>query len=1118
MSAAKQSNLFTYFQKSQDGSQNNITSANKPTEPVSAPQTEEAEREYLKHQNPFPSSAARPSRSALKPNPPETTSAPARRKRKLIDEDEDDDEDYQASCDDQEEDYEEDVADDLEDEYTDDKNRRKASRKTSQAKPKVPKSNNKTTAKKTGQNKDPQSEALADDNQLVPQPEGGKTALSIAKFDADGNPNYDMFDDPTPWWALPKDRLDAQKRKPDHPDYDPTTLYIPPEELKKLSPARKQFWLIKSKNMDKVIFFKLGKFYELFDQDAVIGVQQLGLAFMGNTMHAGVPEVALDKFADKLVQLGYKVAIVEQTETERERKSRMSTGPKGQDKVIQRDLIKVLTKGTYVSPLDDSPKLNSNYLWIFRSYADGYALCIVELSLNLCWLSYVPRDENFSKLKMLIYQLKPTEIVVDPSALAKDTLKIFSHISTAPLITKIHNADKLHFWNSMVMQETFAGSKFLAELERVVVQFPSEEHRSVVKSVFTGLVVYLNQLKILESYVDILSIRKYDDGMVLQQNMILDSQALEQLEIIEATHDFRTKRDDSLLHSLDRCVSLPGKRLLKSIVCAPFLDVNTINDRLDAIEDLHRHIFFLKDFHKHLAKLGDLERVLARLFKYSIKQKDRFVLFEDISTTRLRELKTVFHNLASLQDTILNSALTCKWTSRLMRSLTSVEEQGGLLKSNIKTEIHDIESNILWTGDNASVPVPRAGINKFYDQVKESIKEVQTELDAYLREQIADLKCHSLEFAHVKNRYEISVPEDKKVPSTYQFSSCRKGFKRYVTPTTIRLVDKLETREDQLKEHMKDFCLYIFDYFNKKRALWENLVNISKELDVLCSMCLYSFGSRGDFCRPKLFGPDVRPFIELRASRHPIVSVIQDEFTPNDVDLGSRSDDQIILLTGPNMGGKSTILRQVCLIAIIAQIGCYVPATSCEMTAVDRIFTRLGASDKLVEGKSTFFVEMEDIYNLVTFGTDRSLAIIDELGRGTSTTDGFSIAASILDHMLNKIGCLSIFSTHYHSLINFCLDYDAVSFWKMDFLIDDATQDIIFLHKLVPGICNRSFGIKIGRLAGIDETILHRAEAISREVDLQLNRSFRDDINRKFRLVERAIMDPTFDLSTLRDI
>lgn len=995
----------------------------------------------------------------------------------------DDDYDEDAGSDDDDEDF-----GDLDEESDERPNKKGASKKKSQS---TNKPGNKSNNKKvTSQGKIDEETAP----EVVQEEKGLK-----GKFDAEGNPNLDMFKDPTPWWATKEHMRDKNKRKPDDPLYDPTTLYIPPDEIHKLTPAKRQYWQIKAAQFDQIIFFKLGKFYELFDQDAVVGVQVLGLAFMGDTMHAGVPESALDKFADRLVQLGYKVAIVEQTESVRELKSRVSAGGlKPHEKIIKRDLIKVLTKGTYTSPNEAGIKLNANYLWVFRNYGEGYALVITELSLNMSWIAYLPKDENYSTLKMLIYQLKPSEVVVDPSNLTREISKIFANISSGPTITKIANAATTHFWNAMVMSEIYAKEPFIQVLENAVAGFEDEESRGVAKSVFAGLVNYLGRLKILENHINILNIEKYNQGTQFQQRMVMDAQALEQLEVLEATHDFRTKADDSLLSVLDQCVSQPGKRLLKSLICAPYMSPEVLNSRLDALEELNANPQFVRDFQKHLQQAGDFERVLARLFKYSLKQKEKFILFEDVSSIRLRELKNMLATLTKLFDVLSHSSLTCNWKSSLLKKLTTGESKGGLLKENLKQEITEMSQHIVWTGEDNNIPIPKAGTSAEYDQTKLKIKAVDQELHQYLETQKKALKCQNVEFAHTKLRYEISVPEDLKVPSEYSFSSCKKGFKRYSTPMTTKLVDKMEGLEEELKNHMKNFALFIFEYFNSKRTLWENVPNICKELDVLCSLAAYSFKSNGKFVRPRFWDNDHKSFIDLKQSRHPIVSRIQDNFVPNDISIGDRSQDKVILLTGPNMGGKSTVLRQTCLIAIIAQLGCYVPAESCEMTPVDRIFTRLGASDKLVEGKSTFFVEMEDIFNLVTFGTDRSLAIIDELGRGTSTADGFAIAASILDHIVKKIGCLSIFSTHYHSLINFCLEYDTISFYKMDYMIDEATQDIVFLYKLAEGVCNRSFGIKVGRIAGIDSAILARAEQISNEIDTNINKNFRDEIDLYF--------------------
>jgi DNA mismatch repair protein MSH6 len=1089
----RQSSLFSYFQRSQEDE-----------EKVKAEEEDQRDVEYLKR-GAAPATSEKP--GTTKPLTSQTTS----RRKKFIDSDDEEEWKEAPQVKEEEESWDE-------EDFDDEDSPKKGKSKGKKSQKQKGKSNvgSKGGSQVPGTNKkkgEPKGENGLDANHELEAEE--LTNMAPKKIDGQGNINYGMFDDPTPWWAQKENRLDEHKRKPDHPDYDPTTLYIPPDQIKTLTPAKRQFWLLKSKNMDKIIFFKLGKFYELFDEDAIIGVQELGLAFMGNKMHSGVPEVALDKFADRLVQLGYKVAIVEQTETERERKTRLSTseakGP--ENKVIQRDLIKVLTKGTYVNPQGEGNSiLNTNYLWIFKKHGDGYGLCITELSLNQCFLCFVENDPNYSRLKMMVYQYRPTEIVIDMMHIDKETAKIFGNIASNPLITKINCAERIQFWNSMIMCTNYSGSKFLQKLDAEIssISLTATEATANLRSVFAGLVSYLNLLKILENHIEILDIKVVDANAVggpggIKNNMILDSQALEQLEIIEASHDFRTKRDDSLLAAVDRCVSQPGKRYLKSLLCAPFMEISTINKRLDAIEDLNKHQHFITEFQRMLEKIGDIERCLARLFKYSVKQKERYVLFEDISVSRLRELKTILQHLQRMQDFLVSSNYNCTWKSEIMKSLTSTMDKGGLLKDDLKREITDIECNILWTGEQGNIPVPKTGINREYDAVKEHIKAVQTELDEYLILQKQALKCHSLEYAHAKNRYEISVPEKINVPKEYSFSSCRQGFKRYITPTTQRLVDKLEAREDLLKEHMKEFALYVFDYFNKKRGLWENLSNVVKEIDVLCSLSIYSFKSRGQFCRPVLHPNTNGPFIELKNSRHPVLSRLNDDFVANDVHLGVKSGDKIMLLTGPNMGGKSTILRQVCLISILAQIGCYIPASHGELTVIDRIFTRLGASDKLVEGKSTFFVEMEDIYNLVMSGTSSSLAIVDELGRGTSTADGYSIAASILDFMVKKVGCLSMFSTHYHSLINFCLDYDSVNYWKMDYLIDKESQNIHFLYKLTPGVCDRSFGIKLGRLAGISEAILRRAEQVSGEIAEKHNATFVDEIEAKYAQLQKAL-------------
>ena len=323
-------------------------------------------------------------------------------------------------------------------------------------------------------------------------------------------------------------------------------------------------------------------------------------------------------------------------------------------------------------------------------------------------------------------------------------------------------------------------------------------------------------------------------------------------------------------------------------------------------------------------------------------------------------------------------------------------------------------------------------------------------------------------------------------PEYFEFTSQRKGFERFHTPEVKQLVDQLETAEDALKEAMVPFLCAIFSRFHEKKEIWTQLVSILAEVDCLASLALVSEGQ----CRPELLPYEGEyadtSYFEIKGMVHPCVQ-LQDgrSFIPNDTLIDPSNGQGVLLVTGPNMGGKSTLLRQNCMAAVLAQIGCFVPCTSFKLTPVDRIFTRLGASDRILEGKSTFFVEMEETKNVIQYGTFKSLAILDELGRGTSTFDGYSIAHAVLSHVLNTIRCRTLFSTHYHMLLNDFRDKEGVKSYHMSY--KEINDGIMFLYKFEPGECAQSFGINVARLAGIADSILARASLKSKDFSANLD-------------------------------
>ena len=912
--------------------------------------------------------------------------------------------------------------------------------------------------------------------------------------------NLDEFDDKTPAWALKPLCQDKRNRYCNDPDYDPTTLHIPPEEKKKMTPTMKQFWEIKSENFDKVIFFKLGKFYELFYEDAYIGNKYLDLNWMGRKMHVGFPEKALERYANSLVESGFKVAVIEQVETPKQMEERLrisrSSGKKD-DKTIQRELVEIFTKGTYVS----TSEVDSKFLLCLRvGCGNELGFCLLENLSNFVTIGHLLDDANHTKLKTLLMQIRPAEIVYDAENLSKELLKILQKSTISPVFSPVNNAQNK--WHAGIaynyIEKTFGSQQHWPK--NLLYFFEKTMIRDLVFSSLSGLFSYLDQVLILEKVLISARFSKYDEKIGLSSSMILDSQALQHLEVFESNSGLRSEKGGTLFSFLDKTVSPFGKRMLKRWVCAPCLHAGKIRRRLDAIEDLQRASALREKFRKGMKELPDLERNCAKMYQYSIKTK-KIVYFEDVSANRLREFKTLLQNLVKAENLLieLQNSKELFRSARLKELLTFSEEKDAVnndfqdiyiedeeeeageiqikgLLPRIGEMVKELLDMIIWEGKDRNIPTPGLGLIENYDKNRELKKKIEEKLKDYLcgiRKRFSD---SSIDFCHAKFRYELEIPEKLvkglKKPEDFEFTSARAGFQRFLTEDIKEIVKELEEIEEELKKDLKTFAEDVFRYFRDNYNSLDSFTAILSEIDCLCALSLISFNSDGVMCRPEIhpLSPENGAFIELLDARHPSLCSMGIDFIPNDIFLGNCAQKpeerkrNLMLLTGPNMGGKSTVLRMTSVLVILAQIGCYVPAKSCRLSLIDRIFTRLGASDKLMEGKSTFFIEMEETLNIVNSGSKNSLAILDELGRGTSTFDGVSLAYSVLKYLVENLGCRTIFATHYHVLLEEFRMYAEIEFFHMAAIIDEKMEKVVFLYKLKEGQCSSSFGLNVAKV------------------------------------------------------
>ena len=702
-----------------------------------------------------------------------------------------------------------------------------------------------------------------------------------------------------------------------------------------------------------------------------------------------------------------------------------------------------------------------------------------------------------------ISQVRPVEVIYEAIETESDILRIIRSCPTGPVMSPMNDP---RAWNVVQgyadLEKYYGPQDTWPETLRTLMQMDDSAKDQIILTM-SGLFTFLTKMLIAENVFKTARYQIYDPVKFNLSRMVLDSQALQHLEILEVGYSTKDSVEGSLFGYLDKTVSPYGKRLLRKWICAPLLDVNAINDRLDAIEDLEG-LYELKDnFRRSLKSLPDLERTCGRVYHQSVKKKESVIMFEDVAGSKLREFKKLLESLSKAKS-LISAFSEATMKSKLLKNLTTlvgykeVLERRSTSMPDIEPLLDEMATFIIWTGPKQDIPIPRSGVDEDYDLAQKGIDTIQGELEEYLQDIKSQLgNSRDICYAHTKHRYEIEVPaklvDGKRKPKEFEFSSRRQDRDRFITNRIKGLVDQLEEAEEKLRQTKNFFVCFVFSYFYKHHAVWDRFIEGLAQIDCLCSLSLTSFLADGVMCRPEIHPPNQKVFMEVRDMRHPCVSASKANFVSNDILLGDVEKDDcnrnVMILTGPNMGGKSTILRQACIAAIIAQLGCYVPASLCRLSIVDRVFTRIGASDKLSEGKSTFYIEMEETGNVLKYGSMNSLAIMDELGRGTSTFDGVAIAYSVMNYIVSKLGCRTMFATHYHVLLDEFRENPHMSFFHMSSKIDQENERVVFLYKLIRGECSNSFGLNIARISGMNKDVLkvakEKADEFERNLDIR---------------------------------
>ncbi|CAF0830983.1 unnamed protein product [Brachionus calyciflorus] len=932
---------------------------------------------------------------------------------------------------------------------------------------------------------------------------------------------------------LQEDKIkDLNGRLKSDPNYDPRTLLVPESFKKTITPGLRQWWDLKQRNFDVIIFFKVGKFYELYHMDAVIAVKELGLTFMkGDYAHCGFPEVAFSRFADALVSKGYKVGRVEQTETP----EMMAVRIKGtrQDKTVRREICRITTPGTKTFNVLDGEISNafSQYLFSFiekvgtnqEKRTRSFGVCFVDTTCGKVHIGQFQDDRNCSKFRTTLAQYPPAHILYERNNISKEAKSIVDYQSG---IKEAINHEKEMFSASTLLRMLSEGDYFK---EKGEFEWP-EKFRQVLSDHDTlGLTAKIDfelavnamggilwclknclidheilSMKNIEIYNPVdnlitIDTKKHDlkKKFAKQKYMVLDSISLTNLEVFE--NNFDNTQSGTLYEKLDFCNTQFGKRLLKYWLVNPLCDHESINDRLDAIEDLKNLDEKLSYITEQLKNLPDLERLISKIHQLGNIAKDhpesRAIMYENdtYSKKKVEDFLTIITGFG-IASKLFSSLKDLSSKSNLLKTILTIiktEDAGkklGFPNLNELLEKYKNSFNAEEAKKSGRI-IPSEGFNQDYDTAVKDINKIVRDLDKYLNEQKKQFNCSTIcYFGTSRNRYQLEIPENKckNLPNDYELTSSKKGFKRYWNDELKDLIALLTDAEERKEKALRDNMKCLFKDFDKHFNVWNRAVQCLAILDVLVSLTQYVRNSEFDMCRPDIVMLDddesndrLSPFIEIKNGRHPCLGkTFSGDFIPNDLVIGYEDAEAkwqknpLVVVTGPNMGGKSTLMRQVGLIVILAQMGCYVPAEKCRLSPVDRIFTRIGASDKILAGESTFYLELSETASILHHASKHSLVLMDELGRGTATFDGTAIAYSVVKELAQNLNCRTLFSTHYHHLVEEFSDKDNVSMGHMQCMVNDDDQSITFLYKFGQGACPKSHGFNAARLADVPEEII----------------------------------------------
>ena len=795
-----------------------------------------------------------------------------------------------------------------------------------------------------------------------------------------------------------------------------------------------QYLKLKKEHKDAILLFRMGDFYEMFFEDAKIGAKLLGLTLTSrnhgksdNVPLAGVPHHALDGYLAKLVKAGVKVAICEQMEP-----------PKPGGGIVKREVVQIVSPGTALSEnLLDGRK--NNFLLSLCSDSQRSGISTVDLSTGDFGVAEVPNEVLWEEVE----RISPAEVVASESWV--DRFKDeFEDLFPKILLTKIDDWAFLYDSAYEALLDHFK----VASLKG----FDCEDLKIGICSAGAVLGYLKENQKSDVSHVNYVSRHRSSDYM------ILDPSTQSNLELLSSLRE--GAREGSLLYVLDSTKTPMGARTLRNWILLPPTSVKSIEQRLDAVEELFYDSECRMGLADVLKEISDLERIIAKVCCARANARD------------LIGLKTSLKKLPQLKDILQGktSEMLCRTRESGLLDLSDVAD---LIDRAIEEEppLSIAEGDIIKDGYNEELD----GLRGVTSEGRDWVAVLQSKEKS--RTAITSLKVG---YNKVFGYYiELTKSNLNRVPDDYILKQTLVNASRFITPELKEWEAKILGADERIKELELNLFVDIRSQVAERVREIQTAAKAVAYIDVLASLA--EVASAYDYVRPQV---DDKDTIEISGGRHPVVERIikEGEFVPNDVYV-SGSSDQVLIITGPNMAGKSTVLRQVALIVLMAQMGSFVPAKSAKIGVVDRIFTRVGASDNLARGESTFLVEMNEAANILNNSTSKSLVLLDEVGRGTSTFDGLSIAWATVEHLHNspKANPRTLFATHYHELVE--LEERLKRVKNYNVAVSESGDHVVFLHQMVPGGCDHSYGIHVARLAGMPQEVVDRAKEVLNDLE-----------------------------------